>query len=626
MKKILSVALGLLTLATPAFGTVSPAYIKGEADTTKIEYTNIDMPNHQVTALSGLKTVRLETGNKNILTNPSAEGTAWSGWSGTLGTGIARTGVSTATDGVQALQVTFTAKPIAMTQDSTVNATAFADGTLNGTRYCDFKTSITSTPIYFCPRSAGAFPASASLSSVCQLVNADGKFRSYKIDYPLGGTSNGLGFTSDGVNVTGAVVVDNCKVEQREASFDLNVIGPWVSWTPTGTWSANTTYTGKYRQVGENVEFDVRVATSGAPTSTFLAINLPNSWTVDTNKMTTTSDGTRMYISDGVVIDSGSRVASTKALYFTSTSVYVMYHSSSNAIAVTQAAPITFGASDSVSVTFTVPITQLSGATTAYSSLNTDFGWRQYTPTLSSTTGVSGNSAFYMRKGDTLFVSGYVNWTGTGGGATFTVGLPSGLSIDTTKMASTTGLANKLGSARWFDSGTTTHPETVEYTTATTVNFRADDSTGALPQGTGFANGDYVTYEFKVPIVGWENSNVIVANIKEAITKPGIYKPVRYQADIDSADAVTNENTDWINGNCTNATTGAATCVPQANAFASGSIVRCWTRELATSAGNDSVHCRISSTETTSSIPVLCKQGTAGANYGFTLFCEGQLQ
>jgi hypothetical protein len=66
----------------------------------------------------------------------------------------------------------------------------------------------------------------------------------------------------------------------------------WVDFTPTGSWTSNTTYSGKWRRVGGNMELQYHVKTTGAPNSVTLRVNLPSGYTIDTNRMfAPTADG-----------------------------------------------------------------------------------------------------------------------------------------------------------------------------------------------------------------------------------------------------------------------------------------------------------------------------------------------
>lgn len=153
--------------------------------------------------------------------------------------------------------------------------------------------------------------------------------------------------------------------------FDNIIVGPsaklygspltdWVAWTPTGSWSSNTTYTGFRRRVGDCEEFQVKVATSGAPTSANLTINLPV--TIDTNKLTN-STASFDQLGLGSASDSGTAYK-LHVNYNSTTSVIVSFQNNASGAqtTVTQAAPFTFGASDYVIVNFKVPVVGYSSS------------------------------------------------------------------------------------------------------------------------------------------------------------------------------------------------------------------------------------------------------------------------
>ena len=67
----------------------------------------------------------------------------------------------------------------------------------------------------------------------------------------------------------------------RYKTLDSN----WKAFTPTGSWTTNTTYAGHYRIVGDTMSITCKVSLSGAPDASNLTINLPSGWAVDTNKI-----------------------------------------------------------------------------------------------------------------------------------------------------------------------------------------------------------------------------------------------------------------------------------------------------------------------------------------------------
>lgn len=63
--------------------------------------------------------------------------------------------------------------------------------------------------------------------------------------------------------------------------------------------------------------------------------------------------------------------------------------------------------------------------------------WTQYSPTLGWINGISTNTAFYRRVGDSIEVNGYISLSSQPSAALLSIQLPSGLMIDTNKLAST---------------------------------------------------------------------------------------------------------------------------------------------------------------------------------------------
>lgn len=64
-----------------------------------------------------------------------------------------------------------------------------------------------------------------------------------------------------------------------------NVVTDWVSFSPTGSWITNTTYTGQWRRVGDSMEIRVGLVVSGAPTAAQLRINMPTGYLIDLAKL-----------------------------------------------------------------------------------------------------------------------------------------------------------------------------------------------------------------------------------------------------------------------------------------------------------------------------------------------------
>lgn len=156
--------------------------------------------------------------------------------------------------------------------------------------------------------------------------------------------------------------IDNVKVSPSTYAYGTPVTD-WVSWTPTGSWSTNTTYTGYKRRVGDTYEYDIKVATSGAPTTATLTVNILE--TIDTSKITNTTNF-NMQLGTASIVDGGTQYYEGAVRYASATSVGVFLYKSDSTYAVAasvdQATPFTFGASDFVGLKFSVPIVGLSSS------------------------------------------------------------------------------------------------------------------------------------------------------------------------------------------------------------------------------------------------------------------------
>lgn len=145
--------------------------------------------------------------------------------------------------------------------------------------------------------------------------------------------------------------------------LDRRIPSEWVAYTPTGSWVSNTTYTGFWRRVGDSLEINVRVTTSGAPTAADLTVSIPSGLTLDSAKQI--SGGFRLgttYIEDNAVQGYVGGVATSA-----STTTIGLYRSGSASTytqqnAITHNAPFTFAANDFVVFTASgLPITNWEG-------------------------------------------------------------------------------------------------------------------------------------------------------------------------------------------------------------------------------------------------------------------------
>lgn len=127
-----------------------------------------------------------------------------------------------------------------------------------------------------------------------------------------------------------------------------------------------------------------------------------------------------------------------------------------------------------------------------------------YTPTIVGAGTVSSQAFTQRRSGDQLYVTGWFV-AGTPTATPATISLPSGLTIDATKI-----VTSRLIGSWQNDQGTTDPTENKMYAlpSGTTVSFRSRGSLGTIAAGdqngsTIFGSGHKIYIEFNVPIQGW---------------------------------------------------------------------------------------------------------------------------
>jgi hypothetical protein len=145
--------------------------------------------------------------------------------------------------------------------------------------------------------------------------------------------------------------------------------------------------------------------------------------------------------------------------------------------------------------------------------LNFDTDWASYTPAISSGS-VATSVGKWRRVGDSMEIQAAYTFNGAGTGAIVLVSIPSGYTIDTTKIASPAGNINNgvsVGTASWYDAGTAEKPGNSLIASTTQVGIMTDAGTTSFLQGTSLANGDFLRVSALVPISGWSGSSNVYA-------------------------------------------------------------------------------------------------------------------
>lgn len=157
-------------------------------------------------------------------------------------------------------------------------------------------------------------------------------------------------------HATTSAVAFTLKLEIAKIGVQNKSQGPpvtdWTSYTPTGLLTSNTTYSGKWRRVGDSMEVQARMAFSGAANAAAATLDIPSGFTIDTSKINTaTSDIGNFGIAYGY--DSGLGHAAG-IMYVDSNTVSAMGDDGVGGWSNTL--PFTVGAGDYYEFNFTVPI------------------------------------------------------------------------------------------------------------------------------------------------------------------------------------------------------------------------------------------------------------------------------
>jgi len=199
--------------------------ISGKAQNqTAVTAEEFQVSNNQLTQTDTNKQL-IETGNTNILVNPSFEhSTASTGWT-VSGSATQATEASVVISGKKSLLFTAAGNSFSLSQDSTLYAAQFADGV-----QCLATVRVkTSTPgVSICPRVAG------SNLSTCVTANTDSKWGLYKIPFICGATSNGISISTG--TTAGTTYIDDAFVGAENLKQDIS----GAKLLGTITWAATT--------------------------------------------------------------------------------------------------------------------------------------------------------------------------------------------------------------------------------------------------------------------------------------------------------------------------------------------------------------------------------------------------
>jgi hypothetical protein len=207
------------------------------------------------------------------------------------------------------------------------------------------------------------FPLSTDASGNTLLSNGEGKFTT-TFD-----SNSSLYYELRYVRVSGAAAIDITNVIVGPGIQPQGaVVGPWISYTPTGTWT-NGTYTGFYRRIGDSIECQTQFNSTSTQTGTY-TVSLPSGLTFNTAALPSgvVSNNTNMPNSFGTFVDVSASSYPITARYNNSTSVTAAtFDDATNGsiyVVIDGGSPVAKASGDQVLLTFIAPIAEWAGSGT----------------------------------------------------------------------------------------------------------------------------------------------------------------------------------------------------------------------------------------------------------------------
>lgn len=195
--------------------------------------------------------------------------------------------------------------------------------------------------------------------------------------------------------------------------------------------------------------------------------------------------------------------------------------------------------------------------------------WQEFTLALDATTtaptkGTHQEFAKWRRVGDSMEIqySLFQTTAGTAGSGIYLFRLPSGYTMDTSKLINLNGLGlDVLGSAEvylgtLFEGAVKARPIDNALEISVLSDTVAGNSLGSSFGSLANATARY-SFTAKVPIAGWSSEKSTVVTQDTELTAKTANT---FVAGLGSTGSVGQENFDWINGSCANPSTGNITC------------------------------------------------------------------
>lgn len=541
----------------------APPFVQGQNQTAKTVASIIEVPANQSTKITSSKTL-LELGNSNLLVNPSFEHITFNtGWTCTGATPVVDT-VNVA-HGKKSMSITGSATTFECYQDSTINAVSLAG--VDMVAMIRAKASTTAGTLKLCSRAAG------TTSTQNCTTNFDNTFNFRKMPFTGNATSNGISIA--GTSWTGSLNLDDGLVGAVDLKQDVDasrIAGEsYFAGTASCIWPRTGTTLGAFTATAACPGPTINLSTMGEWQTTDSDLprqpinNLPAGKYKATFLIpwysTATSTGS-LAINDGTTTCTAVVVGASTNSQQGIVSCVFSYASSGNRVfeLYSASAGSTFNIENNLATVRNVKFQlEYFSSSSTYSSTNADTDWAACSFSTLAWQGL-GTVTSYLRckrQGSDLLVAGRVV-TGTVAAAEARIPLPAwNGSALVAKGSSVLSALQHVGKIAREEVTATNNDFTVLANASSTyLTIGVLNSTGEHPfgaqQGTQiFGNADVFSIDARIPIEGWENSNVIIGQFNGLESCADSYQCTdTFSAKVSAAGVVSDENIDWINGNC----------------------------------------------------------------------------
>lgn len=552
----------------------APPFVQGQGQTTKSLATVIEVPNNLATKTSSSKTL-IESGNKNLLVNPSFEHQTFNtGWTCTGITPIAET--TTVVHGKKSMLLAASGSNFECYQDSTLfnlNTTGMqflASGLIRG------PTNLSGT-VKVCSGSAGV-----TSTTNCVTIKNNGAFTRYRVPFVGGATSNRISIVGTG-SPTGNIYVDDTEMGPSDVrvGYDSSSVYGTAYWAPilNCQWGQTGSTSSTYADQAADTDCNTPTVTgaASAPATKVPQVNFttlePGDYTISANFHAYNSDGSSAcwfgltdennniiaeeYVAANSAVSSASIVGYRRVTSVTSNAQFKIRYKRSSG---TGSCGLWLD-STSKSGPSNIIVTRVATGN-SYSSNNADTDWVPCTfPSLAwQGLGTVTQTIQCKKQGTDLLMRGqFVAGTTTASELRIPLPVWDGANLVSAGLTKIPTLFSAGRMVRSSAAATSSKNLTVLVTAATSY-FNASDihyDIGRNPlvaqNGSTIINtGDTVVLEnVRIPIEGWDFTNVTVANISGLESCRDTYECTdSFVAEVSAAGVPVYENIDWINGNC----------------------------------------------------------------------------